>query len=179
MNFNEKFSNTQMDESIKGEAIKQGAKKAAKYTRVMSKKALKNSKKFLNKPVTKTRKGLLAATGAAFTAGRLSKRSKNESLIEKLDRVTESIKYTNEINLAGAGNAVKNAGKSVWNGTKSVAKNVGDTAKTVGGAIKKHPYRTAAGAAAIGTGYLGYKGAKKAMRGTAKGAKKAYQDWKI
>jgi len=191
MNFNEKFSNTQIDESIKGEAIKQGVKKAAKYARVMGKKTLNKTKKYLDKPSTK---GAVATAGLAgwTTRGLVDRKAygdhirknytpktKNESLIEKLDRVNSNLKSTNEINLAGVGNAVKNAGKSIWKGTKSVATNIGNTAKTVGGAIKAHPYRTAAGAAAIGGGYLGYKGAKKAMKGTAKGAKKAYQDWKV
>ena len=182
MQFNEKFSNTEIDESIKGEAIKQSAKKAAKYARVMGKKAIKKTKKYLKSPATK---GHVIAGGLVGSAlrgkaervhqAKKAKKAKNESLIEKLDRVTTNIKYTNEINLAAAGNAIKGAGKSVFNGAKNVATNIGNTAKTVGGAIKKHPYRTAAGVAAVGGGYLGYKGAKKA----AKVGKSAYQDWKV
>lgn len=187
MQFHEKFSNTEIVESVKGEAIKQGTKKAVRHIKIAGKKAIKKAKNYLNQPSTK---GAAIGAGLAGWAvrGKLDKKrygdhikknyvrkGTNESLIEKLDRVTANVKYTNEINLAAAGNAIKGAGKSVFNGAKNVATNVGNTAKTVGGAIKKHPYRTAAGVAAVGGGYLGYKGAKKA----AKVGKSTYQDWKV
>ena len=175
MNLDEIFSNKPIDESLKGEAIKQGARRAAKYTKVMGKKAFKNSKKFLNKPVTKTRKGLLASTGAAFTAGRLSKRGKNESINDEIFSNTP----IDEMNISAASNALKGAGKSVFKGTKEVVNNFGNTAKTVGGAIKKHPVRTAALAGTAGAGYLGYKGAKKASSKIKGAAKNIYNDWKV
>lgn len=191
MQFNEKFSNTQIDESIKGEAIKQGAKKAVKYARVMGKKTLNKTKKYLNKPSTQ---GAAAAAGLAGWATRglvdrkaygghirknYTPKTKNESLIEKLDRVNTNLKATNEVNLAAAGNALKGAGKSAFSGAKEVATNIGNTAKTVGGAIAKHPVRTATLAGAAGAGYLGYKGVKKAVGGAKKVGKAAYSDWKV
>ena len=191
MQFNEKFSNTQIDESVKGEAIKQGAKKAAKYARVMGKKAINKTKKYLKKPTTK---GAVVGAGLTGWATRgivdrkaygdhikknYIRKDKNESLIEKLDRVNANLKVTNEINLAAAGKALGGAGKSAFSGAKEVATNVGNTAKTVGGAIAKHPVRTAAIAGGVGAGYLGYKGAKKAIGGAKKAGKAAYSDWKV
>ena len=182
MQFNEIFSNTEIDESIKGEAIKQGAKKAAKYAKVMGKKAINKTKKYLKQPATKGQVIGAALVGSAIRGraegihrAKLAKKQKNESLIEKLDRVNANLKATNEINLAAAGNTLKGVGKSAVNSVKNVAGNIGNTAKTVGGAIKKHPVRTAAIAGGIGAGYLGYKGAKKAV----KAGKSAYNDWKV
>ena len=173
MQFNEKFSNTQLDESVKGEAIKRGAKKAIKYARVGAKKA----NRFLNKKAV-TRKRALIGTGLAFAAGKGYEKAKNESLVEKLDRVVSNLKATNEINLAAVGNTIKGGAQKAFGGVKNVATNVGNTAKTVGGAIKKHPVRTAAIAGTAGAGYLGYKGAKKAINGAKKVGRSAYNDWK-
>lgn len=185
MQFNEIFSNTEINESIKGEAIKQGAKKAARYARVMGKKAVNKTKKYLKQPATKGQVIGAALVGSAIRGkaekvhqAKLARKQKNESLIEKLDRVNANLKATNEINFAAAGNALRGAGKSAWNSTKNVANNIGNTAKTVGGAIKKHPVRTAAIAGGVGAGYLGYKGAKKAINGAKKVGKAAYNDWK-
>lgn len=182
MNFNEKFSNTQIEESIKGEAIKQGAKKAAKYAKVMGKKAVNKTKKYLKQPATKGQVIAGALVGSALRGkaekvhqAKLAKKNKNESLVEKIERATANLRSTNEINLAAAGNALKGAGKSAVNGVKGVASNIGNTAKTVGGAIKKHPVRTAAIAGTGLAGYGAYKGAKKA----AKAGKAAYSDWKV
>lgn len=174
MQFNEKFSNTQIDESAKGEAIKQGAKKAAKYARVAGKKL----NRFMSRKAI-SRKRALAGAGLAFAAGKGYEKAKHESLVEKLDRVVSNLKATNEVNLAAAGNALKGAGKSVFNGAKEVATNVGNTAKTVGGAIKKHPVRTAAIAGTGLAGYGAYKGVKKAVGGAKKVGKAAYSDWKV
>jgi len=217
MQFNEIFSNTPIDESIKGEAIKQGAKKAARYARVMSKKAINKTKKYLKQPATKGQVIGAALVGSAvrgkaekihqaklakkqknesltpfkekktviakkykgkdfkkiFGKNNIAKKAtKNESLVEKLERVTNNVRTTNEANLAGIG-------KSAVNGLKTFGKNIGDTAKTVGGAIKKHPVRTAAIAGTGLAGYGAYKGVKKAVNGAKKAGKAAYQDWKV
>ena len=231
MQFNEIFSNTPIDESIKGEAIKQGAKKAARYAKVVGKKAVEGAKVAGKKTIAAAKKandkinafadahpkatiaGLSAWSGinaAKSLEGKSHKRrkheslssfeekktviakkykgkdfkkifgknnmakkaTKNESLVEKLERVTNNVRITNEANLAGIG-------KSAVNGLKTFGKNVGDTAKTVGGAIKKHPVRTAAIAGTGLAGYGAYKGVKKAVNGAKKAGKAAYQDWKV
>lgn len=186
MQFNEKFSNTQVNEDsahiglapLYREAQRRGIIKTSPNKIEAKIQGMVSKTKPSKKTLTPEHKARLAARRKAKLDARGHKKisyTKHESLIEKLNRVTANIKYTNEINLAAAGNAIKSAGKSVFNGAKNVATNVGNTAKTVGGAIKKHPYRTAAGVAAVGGGYLGYKGAKKA----AKVGKSAYQDWKV
>lgn len=212
MQFNEIFSNTPIDESIKGEAIKQGAKKAARYAKVAGKKAVEGAKVAGKKTIAAAKKandkinafadahpkatiaGLSAWSGinaansvkkrkheslSPFKEKKISgknnmvkKATKNESLVEKLERVTNNVRITNEANLAGMG-------KSAVNGLKTFGKNVGDTAKTVGGAIKKHPVRTAAIAGTGLAGYGAYKGIKKAVNGAKKAGKAAYQDWKV
>lgn len=144
--------------------------------------------------VVRSQRGALS-TGVVLgaTASKLAakKKAKNESLVEAMDR--HIINMQNEAAIGAAlkgaagkvGAAAKNFGskagakakdlgakaaagaKKAGAELKAVGKNTVQGAKTVGGAIKKHPYRTAAvvgGAAGLGAGAVG--------------AKKAYDNWK-
>lgn len=144
--------------------------------------------------VVRAQRGALS-TGVVLgaTASKLAakKKAKNESLVESLDRVIANVKNEAAVGAALKGAAGKVAGAAKNFGSKAAtgAKNLGSKAKAaaakagqelkgvgkntvagakaVGGAIKKHPYRTAAvvgGAAGLGAGAVG--------------AKKAYDNWR-
>lgn len=159
------------------------AKSVAGKAKEGAKVGFNKAKAFAKDPRTK-----LAASGAALgwsargIANKLAakKKAKNESLVEAMDRHITNMQNEAAIGAAlkGAagkvGAAAKNLGSKAAAGAKkagaelkAVGKNTVQGAKTVGGAIKKHPYRTAAvvgGAAGLGAGAVG--------------AKKAYDNWK-
>ena len=84
MQFHEKFSNTEIVESVKGEAIKQGTKKAARHIKIAGKKAIKKAKKYLNQHSTK---GAAIGAGIGLGAAAIHK-AKNESLSSRLNTYT-------------------------------------------------------------------------------------------
>lgn len=194
MNFDERFSNTQIDEEgkfkaglekakgavkagfgkVKGAAISGGkkAKELGGKAWNATKSGAGKAGKFVKAHPYKTAGALAgaAALGAAgvYGAKKLKRNKTNEELIEALQ-------YHNEVNLAGikaglkAGKdkfiaGAKNAKNKIVAGAKDVGKNTVQGAKTLGGAIKAHPYRTAA--VVGGAGAAGY------------GAKKAYDHFK-
>ena len=170
MQFEERFSNTVLDEGKFKDNLKAGygkVKDAAKagYGKVKSgvSAAGKAIKAHPRKAAAIGAAGLAAAGLAGYGIHKARKNRTNEELIESLQYYNElSLKTKAAAKLARFGRNTKAGLNKVKDSVGGAVKNTWNGVKNTGNAIKAHPYRTAAAVGGVGLAGAGAYAGKKA-----------------